>query len=137
MKNIEKHYDESKQRLETTDVDNLFCTVNEFRTGCDDCTMLSNCRNCCLKNLEWLNQDYKEKILDDVEREYLSAVIKPFRNKVKYIVKISRIINPIEQYIEIVLFDSSVMKFPYFNTNTGMYKGMEADRLYSLEELGI
>ena len=137
MKNIEKYYDEIKQRLETTDVDNLFCTVNEFRTGCDDCTILSNCRNCCLKNLEWLNQDYKEKILDDVEREYLSAVIKPFRNKVKYIVKISRIINPIEQYIEIVLFDSSVMKFPYFNTNTGMYKGMEADRLYSLEELGI
>lgn len=137
MKNIEKHYDEIKQRLETTDVDNLFCTVNEFRTGCDDCTMLSNCRNCCLKNLEWLNQDYKEKILDDVEREYLSAVIKPFRNKVKKIAKISRIGQPEEQYIRIVLGELDFMNFPNFNTNTGMYKGMEADRLYSLEELGL
>lgn len=86
---------------------------------------------------KWLCEEYKEPILDDVEREYLSAVIKPFRKKVKYIVKIGRIINPIEQYIRIVLFDSSVINFPYFNTNTCMYKGMEEDKLYSLEELGL
>ena len=137
MKNIEKHYDEIKQRLETTDVDNLFCTVNEIRTGCDDCPEWRNCRECCLKNLEWLNQEYKEPILDDVEREYLSAVIKPFRNKVKKIAKISRIGQPEEQYIRIVLGELDFMNFPNFNTNTGMYKGMEADRLYSLDELGL
>lgn len=86
---------------------------------------------------KWLCEEYKGKILDDVEREYLSAVIKPFRNKVKYIVKISRISPPKTQYIRIVLDDLEFVYIPYFNTNTGMYKGMEADKLYSLEELGL
>ena len=137
MKNIEKYYDAIKHKLQTTDVLNLYCTVNEIRTGCDDCPEWSNCRECCLKHLEWLNQEYKEPILDDVEREYLSAVIKPFRNKVKNIVKISGIGKSKEQYIRIVLGELDFMNFPNFNKNTGMYKGMEADRLYSLEELGL
>ena len=135
MKNIEKYYDAIKQRLETTDVDNLFCTVNEFRTGCDDCTMLSNCRNCCLKNLEWLNQDYKEKILDDVEREYLSAVIKPFRNKVKYISKMHGF-SGTRQFIRIIMCDGDCANSPFFNSGT-MYKGMKLDKQYTLEELGL
>ena len=83
----------------------------------------------------WLCEEYKEPILDDVEREYLSAVIKPFRNKVKHIVK--RTSTQEEQYIRIVLCNLERMNFPNFNTNTGMYKGMEADKLYSLEELGL
>lgn len=95
------------------------------------------CKKCLCESLEWLNQEYKNPILDDVEREYLSAVIKPFRNKVKYIVKISRISPPKTQYIRIVLDDLEFVYIPYFNTNTGMYKGMEADKLYSLEELGL
>ena len=139
MLNIEKYYDEIKQRLETTDVDNLFCTVNEFRTGCDDCTMLSNCRNCCLKNLEWLNQDYKEKILNDVEREYLSAVIKPFR---KIIVTVSkhRLNNDLE-YIAIRVKslkedEEENMCFPAFKIGT-IYKGMVQGKHYTLEELGL
>ena len=45
--------------------------------------------------------------------------------------------QPKEQNIRIVLDDLKFMNFPNFNTNTGMYKGMEADKLYSLEELGI
>ena len=137
MKNIEKYYDAIKHKLQTTDVLNLYCTVNEIRTGCDDCPERRNCRECCLKNLEWLNQEYKDPILDDVEREYLSAVIKPFRNKVKNIVKISGIGKSKEQYIRIVLGELDFMNFPNFNKNTGMYKGMEADKLYSLEELGL
>lgn len=135
MKNIEKYYDAIKHKLQTTDVLNLYCTVNEIRTGCDDCPEGRNCRECCMKNLEWLNQEYKEPILDDVEREYLSAVIKPFRKKVKNIVKRTSI--PEEQYIRIVFGELDFMNFPNFNTNTGMYKGMEADRLYSLEELWL
>ena len=95
------------------------------------------CKKCLGESLEWINEEYKEPILDDVEREYLSAVIKPFRNKVKKIAKISRIGQPEEQYIRIVLGELDFMNFPNFNTNTGMYKGMEDDRLYSLEELGL
>ena len=45
------------------------------------------CKKCLGESLEWLNQEYKEPILDDVEREYLSSVIKPFRKKISCIRK--------------------------------------------------
>lgn len=136
MKNIEKYYDVIKQELQKSNTENLCCAVFDIRTGSGDCGDCY-CKECCIKSFEWLNQEYKEPILDDVEREYLSAVIKPFRNKVKNIVKISGIGKSKEQYIRIVFGDLDHMNFPSFNKNTGMYKGMEADRLYSLEELGL
>ena len=37
--------------------------------------------------LDWMAQPYKEPILDKVEREYLSAVIRPFRKNVINICK--------------------------------------------------
>ena len=135
MKNIEKYYDAIKQKLQTTAALNLYCTVNEIRIGCDDCPKERNCRECCLKNLEWLNQEYKEPILDDVEREYLSAVIKPFRKKISYIRK-RKDVSKGKKYIQIELCDGDTMYFPYLS-NGEMYKGMELDRNYTLEELGL
>ena len=133
MKNIEKYYDAIKQKLQTTNITNLYCAVNDLRTGCDDCPKGRACRECCLKNLEWLNQEYKEPILDDVEKEYLLAVIKPFRKKISYIRKSEDLRK---KYIKIVLCDGDSMYFPYLS-NDAMYKGMKLDRNYTLEELGL
>ena len=135
MKNIEKYYDAIKHKLQTTDVLNLYCTVNKIRTGCDYCHEGRNCRECCLKNLEWLNQEYKDPILDDVEREYLSAVIKPFRKKISYIRK-SKDSRKGKNYIKIEFCDGDCMFFPNLSNNA-MYKGMEVNKEYSLEELGL
>ena len=135
MKNIEKYYDAIKQKLQTTNVINLYCAVNDLRTGCDDCPEGRNCRECCLKNLEWLNQEYKNPILDDVEKEYLSAVIKPFRKKISYIIK-RKDLTKGKKYIQIELYDGDTMYFPYLS-NDEMYKGMKLDRNYTLEELGL
>ena len=135
MKNIEKYYDAIKHKLQTTDVLNLYCTVNEIRTGCDDCPEWRNCRECCLKNLEWLNQEYKDPILDDVEREYLSAVIKPFRKKISCIRK-SKDSRKGKNYIKIEFCDGDCMFFPNLSNNA-MYKGMKLDRNYTIEELGL
>ena len=80
-------------------------------------------------------------ILDEAEKEYLSNVIKPFRGKVKYIVKRNE--NESEyksEYFESirVVFEGSywTLFFPYFEKGT-MYKGMELDKEYTLEELGL
>ena len=135
MKNIEKYYDAIKQKLQTTNVINLYCAVNDLRTGCDDCPEGRNCRECCLKNLEWLNQEYKEPILDDVEKEYLLAVIKPFRKKISYIRK-RKDVTKGKKYIQIELCDGDTMYFPYL-ANDEMYKGMKLDRNYTLQELGL
>ena len=82
---------------------------------------------------KWLCEEYKEHILDDVEKEYLSAVIKPFRKKISYIRK-SKDFQ--KKYIKIVLCDGDTMYFPYL-ANDAMYKGMKLDRNYTLEELGL
>ena len=132
MKNIEKYYDAIKHKLQTTDVLNLYCTVNEIRTGCDDCPEWRNCRECCLENLEWLNQEYKEPILDDVEKEYLNNVIKPFRNSVRCMCKYGTDFMSTE-CIFITFIDGFNFIFPSFKKGT-MYKGMEIGRKYTLEE---
>lgn len=72
------------------------------------------------------------QILDDAEKRYLSAVIRPFRDKVKYIKKVD---CACEEYIHIQLNrDWTIL--PHFRTGT-MYKGMKPDHAYSLEELGL
>ena len=74
----------------------------------------------------------KEEILDDIEKEYLRAVIRPFRNKVKYIIKKEKFKN---ESIGIFL-EEDVMIFPCFKKGT-MYKGLEEYKEYTLEELGL
>ena len=77
-------------------------------------------------------------ILDDIEKKYLSNIIKPFRNKIKYIRKIS---SPTEnfEYIRICYQDhnyTNVLNFPDFKVGT-MYRGMKIGKAYTLKELGI
>ena len=80
----------------------------------------------------WLEQEYKPSILDDVEKAYLSAVIKPFREEVKTIEKAS-----FEEDEQLQISDGdTVMAFPCFEKGT-MYKGMEEYREYTLEELEL
>ena len=104
---------------------------------CDDCGR--NSKSGCSRHIltKWANSECKEDILTEKEKAYLSAVIKPFRKKVKHIVKINLFSLSEEQFIRIVIGNLDFINLPNFNKNTGMYKGMEADKLYSLEELGL
>ena len=70
-------------------------------------------------------------ILTDKEKEYLSAVIKPFRDRVSSISKD----GPLE-YITISLDGDDFAILPNFKVGT-MYKGMEINKRYNLEELGL
>ena len=84
--------------------------------------------------------EIKKPILDDVEKEYLSNVIKPFRDKVKCIVKRDYEMSYGNEYIFIVFNDDGCMQikmcFPSFKKGT-MYKGMETGKKYTFEELGL
>lgn len=87
---------------------------------------------------KWLDAEHKEPILDDEERRYLSAVIKPFRGRVKYIEKkfMKHIRYGNLEYISVKFAIESAMNFPIFTENT-MYKGMKRGKEYALEELGL
>lgn len=74
-----------------------------------------------------------KEILDKQEKKYLSDVIRPFRDKVKSIVKYCSYNG---YYIEINFKNEVSISFPYFKENT-MYKGMEDYKEYTLEELGL
>ena len=73
-------------------------------------------------------------ILSDKEKEYLSAVIKPFWDKVKYIKKHTD--ESSYEYIVIAFVNYERLLFPSFKKST-MYAGMEKDKNYTLEELGL
>lgn len=77
-------------------------------------------------------------ILDEAEKEYLSAVIEPWRNCVNCIFK-SKASN--FEYVIITYRDklSEIeydMRLPTFEIGT-MYKGMKLGKEYTLEELGL
>ena len=74
-----------------------------------------------------------KQILDEEEKKYLSDVIRPFRDKVKYINKRA---DTNGEYIFIYVKDFEYFSLPYFKKNT-MYKGMELNKEYTLEDLNL
>lgn len=80
-----------------------------------------------------IKKEEKKEILDEVEKEYLKAVIKPFRGKIVSISKEGSRCHG--EYINIVLADENIT-FPFFKDGT-MYKGMKQGKRYNLQELGL
>ena len=134
-------------------------TREEYVEWCRKCK-LADCRvcifgkvNCNIGSIRsWVeNKDlYSDKFLDQTievevpeiltkeEKEYLSAVIKPFRDKVTHTKKKAWTTSK-RKYIEIEYRENEVIHSLYFPDlpNDEMYKGMEDNRPYKLEELGL
>lgn len=98
----------------------------------------TSCEECQEKFFKWLLEEYSEPILDDVERKYLQAIIKPFKNYVIGIAKIKDDYMTGKHYIRIIVKKDTqeYINMPWFEGNT-MYKGMKEDKLYTLKELGL
>ena len=76
-----------------------------------------------------------KSILTDEEKEYLSYVIKPFRNRIKCFYKWTCEDCNYEQ-IMAPCTDYSHLDFPSFEKNT-IYKGMAPNKKYTLDDLGL
>lgn len=131
MLNIEKYKNELSK-----DFDTLDCQICALRKK-GNCKLGDHCDECRAENIKWLCSEYKEPILDDEEKEYLSAVIKPFRKDVEYIVKLPKF-EWIQEtiYIHIGRSWRGNIELPTFKKGA-MYKGMKIDKRYTLEELGL
>lgn len=82
--------------------------------------------------------EIKKPILDDIERRYLSNIIKPFRDRVVSIIKYDdhdRCEYIVIKYRNINGYTGR-MYFPAFEKDT-MYKGMKANKKYTLEDMGL
>ncbi len=73
-------------------------------------------------------------ILDEAEKRYLKAVIRPFKNRVITIVKENCCDG--NCYISISLNNAEEIFLPNFKKGT-MYNGMEEDKEYTLKELKL
>lgn len=132
MLNIEKY----KNAILNYDENNINCCVNHLN---NKGICLRNCKVCKQKAIEWLLEEYKEPVLDDVEKEYLSEVIKPFRNKIATISKLHTYDNinyENNEYIYFGMKDRRGYSLPLFKQGT-MYKGMQQGKHYTLQELGL
>ena len=76
----------------------------------------------------------EKEILDEAEKRYLKAVIRPFKNRVRYISKEESYDG--DFFISIELDSDEYINLPYFKKET-MYNGMEANKRYTLKELGL
>lgn len=119
---------------------NLNCCQMESdlrKLGCKahiDCAH-TLCEDCKEHFFKWLLSEAEEPILDEVEKKYLSAAIRPFRKMIAYIVK-AQDFDDGKQCIRIILQNGYGMHFLYLDDDA-MYKGMEVNKNYSLEELGL
>lgn len=146
MKNGQKYAKEINRMVNQEYFECSLWSIRNGKKASEDCCHIPEsfdpvsgsdefCKKCLGESLEWLNQEYKESILDDVEKEYLSAVIKPFRKKISCIRK-SKDPRKRKNYIKIEFCDGDRMFFPNL-ANDAMYKGMKLDKNYTLEELGL
>lgn len=83
--------------------------------------------------------EIEQPILDDVEKRYLENVLRPFKSRVMYIVKVEEFDYEYIYFrvaLPIYKNGNTTCNLPYFGKGT-MYKGMEVYKQYNLEELGL
>lgn len=131
-----EHYKEELKKIFITDGSNPVSVASKIANKLDKNMILRAGNNYYIEDiLDWMAQPYRRPILDDAERKYLSAVIKPFRYSVTSITKYAE--NELNsEYISISVKMEDDICFPLFDMNT-MYKGMKAGKDYTLEELGL
>ncbi len=133
----------SKWKISDCNSDAVCAKCPFFKVSCGDGSGDCWVFNKDMYSDKFLDQTIEVKapdILTKEEKEYLSAVIKPFRDKVKNIIKFSCAMNS-HCYIDIVYDDDTWGKdmaivMPPFKKDT-MYKNMELGKKYTLKELGL
>lgn len=109
-------------------------------TDCGQC-LFGDGGRCVYRLKDWLEQEHIEPILNDAEKHYLESVLRPFRDCVKSITK--NRFNMHQEYLNIIVVtyhnNNKIMtyiEFPPSERET-MYIGMEPNREYTIEELGL
>ena len=95
--------------------------------------------SCYERTMEWLEQEHIEPLLKDKEKRYIENVIRPFKNRVKGVVKNETTTG--YEYLNFIVMSLDKTRtdsfgLPLFNCNTA-YLGMELGKWYMPEKLGL
>lgn len=112
--------------------------IFQWAGGCSD----SICRNSWINHKDFYSDKFLDQeveinvpdILDKNEKEYLSFIIKPFKDDV---IKIMKGQSSIGYCIAIKTNNMGYLKFPTFSKDKDMYKNMKIDYPYTVEELDL
>ena len=82
--------------------------------------------------------NFEQELLTEKEKEYLTAVIAPFRERVSYIYKVLCPYGERDTELISISYDDDDYEFnlPHFKAGT-MYKSLSVNKKYSLGELGL
>ena len=113
--------------------------------GANDEKVVTTCEDILSSYIQQVGADFGKifepvEVLDEIEKDYLGALIKPYVRKYKVKVIKRHIGNT--YYIVIVLRDKDdayvdSINLPNFSPATKMYAGMEVDKVYTAKELGL
>ena len=141
MKNIEKY---EKEISKLVNEDNaLICSI-AIVSGIKKpkmCSSNDNCSECLKKCLEWMYSEYKEPILSYDEKDIIKPMIDTilkFGCSIIYVTKEEYIDGSF--YISISYKNDVIGRKECINSpclTNDKFKGMEPERGYTLEELGI
>lgn len=111
----------------------LMCLIYEDIMKKNDCT--GCCSKCRRETIEWLTSEYEESILTDEEKACLKKIIKSKRDSVIYISKIAFLKGTENEFTNIVIATKGTLEA--VATPSIPFEGMELEREYTLEELGL
>ena len=140
MLNIEKYEKEiSKLANEVKTLSCAIATVAGLRNN-GHCEYYS-CRECQEKCLEWMYLEYKEPILTEEEKTIVESMIYVLQKIGCTVKNVTKYDNGRDKAYIGVNYTNEItgacgrMTTPWFKKNK--FKGMKADKEYTLEELGI
>lgn len=113
--------------------------------GANDEKVVTTCEDILSSYIQQVGADFGKifepvEVLDEIEKDYLGALIKPYVKK--YSIKVVKRSIDNEYYLVINLFDkrgnhADSITLPNFSPATKMYAGMEVNKSYTLKELGL
>lgn len=135
MLNIEKYEKELKKYGTYFAITKKGVPVNCEDYECDECLFVG--KDCKIKRMEWLLEDYKESVLTYEAKSYLKSILEP--SKCTRIQKLAEGEETPRKYKLLCSTDSGYIAILY-KPGTKYYeyfKNMESDKAYTPEELGL
>ena len=140
MKNIEKYEKEISQLA--NEGDDIVCSIATVAGIVkDNSCSTRNCKECQKKCLEWMYSEYNEQILSDDEKDIVKAMIDIIHEFECTVIDVKKIdIGNCDSFILIryedpVIGTDDTISSPIIDNDK--FKGMELNRKYTLEELGL
>ena len=140
MKNIEKYEHEISQLV--NEGDDIVCSIATVAgIVIENSCSTRNCKECQKECLEWMYSEYNEPILSDDEKDIVKAMIDIIHEFGCTVIDVKKIdIGNCDSFISIryenpVIGVDDTISSPIIDNDK--FKGMELNRKYTLEELGL